>query len=58
MGITMLVGMNNTRLKRKILIILDFRNDLFPTYLQLCNACSARFKAGLKDSSLVEIMNY
>ena len=35
MGITMLVEMNNTRLKGKILIILDFRNDFFPTYLQL-----------------------
>ena len=32
----MLVGMNNTRLKRKILVILDFKNDFFPTYLQLC----------------------
>ena len=30
MGITMLVGMNNTRLKRKIVIILDFRNNFFP----------------------------
>ena len=30
----MLVGMHNTRFERKILIILDFRNDFFPTYLQ------------------------
>ena len=32
----MLVEMNNTRLKLQILIILDFRNYFFPTYLQLC----------------------
>ena len=36
MGKTMLVGMHNTRLEGKILTILDFRNDFFPTYLQLC----------------------
>ena len=34
MGITMLVGMHNTRFERKILIILGFRNDFFPTCLQ------------------------
>ena len=33
-GISMIAGMNNTRLKRKILIIIDFSNDFFPTYLQ------------------------
>ena len=34
MGITMLVGMRYKILKRKILIILDFKNYFFPTYLQ------------------------
>ena len=32
----MLVGMKYTILKRKVLIILDFKNYFFPTYLQLC----------------------
>ena len=29
----MFLGMNNTRLERKILIILDFENGFLPTYL-------------------------
>ena len=33
-GINMFPGINNTRSKRKILIILGFRNDFFPTCLQ------------------------
>ena len=32
-GIIMFLGMNNTRLERKILIILDFENGFLPTYL-------------------------
>ena len=32
----MFLGMNNTRLERKILIILDFENRFLPTYLPLC----------------------
>ena len=35
-GIIMFLGMNNTRLERKILIILDFENGFLPTYLLLC----------------------
>ena len=31
----MFIGMNNTRLERKILIILDFENGFLPTYLPL-----------------------
>ena len=34
-GITMFLGMNNKRLERKILIILDFENGFLPTYLPL-----------------------
>ena len=36
--ISMFPGMNNTKLKRKILIILDFENGFLPTYLPLCTA--------------------
>ena len=36
-GIIMFLGMNNTRLERKILIILDFENRFLPTYLPLCH---------------------
>ena len=32
-SIIMFLGMNNTRLERKILIILDFENEFLPTYL-------------------------
>ena len=35
-GIIMFLGMNNTRLERKILIILDFENGFLPTYLPQC----------------------
>ena len=35
-GIIMFLGMNNTRLERKILIILDFENVFLPTYLLQC----------------------
>ena len=35
-GIIMFLRMNNTRLERKILIILDFENGFLPTYLPLC----------------------
>ena len=35
-GIIMFLGMNNTRLERKILIILNFENGFLPTYLPLC----------------------
>ena len=31
----MFQGMNNTRLRRNIFIILDFENGFLPTYLQL-----------------------
>ena len=37
-GIIMFPGMNITRLKRKMLIILDFENGLLPNYLPLCIA--------------------
>ena len=37
-GIIMFLGMNNTRLVRKILIILDFENGFLPTYLPQCTA--------------------
>ena len=36
-GIIMFLGMNNTRLERKILIILDFENRFLPTYLPQWN---------------------
>ena len=40
-GIFMFLGMNNTRLERKILIILDSENGFLPTYLPQCTAlCS------------------
>ena len=32
-GIIMFLGMNNTRLERKILMILDIENGFLPTYL-------------------------
>ena len=51
MGITMLAGMNNTSLERKILIILDFRNDFFPTYLQLCCCFVSPFLAVIDANS-------
>ena len=35
-GVVMFPGMSNTRLKMKILIILDFENSFLSTYLQLC----------------------
>ena len=35
-GITMFPEMNNKRLKRTTLIILDFENGFLPTYLTLC----------------------
>ena len=35
-GIIMFLGINNTRLERKILIILDFENGFLPTYLPQC----------------------
>ena len=35
-GIVMFLGMNNTRLERKTLIILDFENGFLPTYLPQC----------------------
>ena len=37
-GIIMFLGRKNTRLERKILIILDFENGFLPTYLPLCNS--------------------
>ena len=37
-GIIMILGMNNTRLERKILIILDFENGFLTTYLPLCRS--------------------
>ena len=37
-GIIMFLGMNNTRLKRKILIILDFENGFLPTYFPQCSS--------------------
>ena len=33
----MFLGMNNTRLERKILINLDFENGFLPTYLSQCH---------------------
>ena len=36
-GIIMFLVMNNTRLERKILIILDFENGFLPIYLPLCS---------------------
>ena len=35
-GINMFPGLSNTILKRKLLIILDFENGLFPAYFPLC----------------------
>ena len=35
-GIIMFIGMNNIRLERNILIILDFENGFLPTYLPQC----------------------
>ena len=36
-GIIMFLGVNNTRLERKILIFLDSENGFLPTYLPLCD---------------------
>ena len=36
-GIIKFLEMNNTKLARKILIILHFENGFLPTYLPLCN---------------------
>ena len=36
-GINMFPKMKNIRLKKKILIILDFENGFLPTYLRLCS---------------------
>ena len=33
----MFLGVNNTRLERKIRIFLDFENGFLPTYLPLCS---------------------
>ena len=44
-GIIMFLGMNNTSLERKILIILDFENGFLPTYLPQCDLCSDSFHA-------------
>ena len=41
-GIIVFLGMDNTRLERKILIILDFENGFLPTYLPLCNVVLVR----------------
>ena len=41
-GIIMFLWMNNTRLERKILIILDFENGVLPTYLPQCNETEKR----------------
>ena len=41
-GIIMLLGMNNTKLERKILIILHFENGFLPTYLPLWPAAANR----------------
>ena len=41
----MLVGMDNNKLERKILRTLDFRNDFFPTYLQLWKTVSLLLKS-------------
>ena len=35
-GIIMFLGMIDTRLERKILMILDFENGFLPTYLPQC----------------------
>ena len=35
-GIIMFLGINNSRLERKILIILDFEKGSLSTYLPLC----------------------
>ena len=35
-GFNMFLGMSNTKLKRKILMILDFENGFLLTYLPLC----------------------
>ena len=35
-GVIVFLGMKNTRLERKILIVLDFENGFLPTYLPLC----------------------
>ena len=57
-GIIMFLGMNNTRLEEKILIILDFENGFLPTYLPQCdlpaylevNKC---FKQMFQDISII-----
>ena len=41
-GIIMFLGMNNTRLEREILIILDFENGFLPTYLPQCIAYASQ----------------
>ena len=50
-GIVMFPGMNKTRLKRKILIILDFVNGFLPTYLPLCAAASVLLAIIAQDLS-------
>ena len=49
-GIIMFLGRNNTRLERKVLIILDFENGFLPTYLPQCNdqSCFINDKYSLK----------
>ena len=54
MGITMLVGKRYTILKRKILIILYFKNYFFPTYLQLCEHTSDNFKNFLRNADRIQ----
>ena len=51
-GIIMFLGMNNTRLERKIRIFLDFDNGFLPTYLPLC-VCSVDLCGQILDASRV-----
>ena len=47
----MFLGMNNIRLERKILIILDFENGFLPTYLPHWGM--TKYAENLQESNLV-----
>ena len=51
-GIIMFLGMNSTRLERKILIILDFENGFLPTYLPLCGCSNGKHTNNSKPNKM------
>ena len=56
-GIIMFLGMNNTRLERKILLILDFENGFLPTYLpQCCPQSEEVLQSNLSESERYRVV--